>query len=383
MSALQELKQLAALSADPVEAPAAPFNAYVHVAYGYDARTWQQNWRAGKILGLNEEFPYGYHHAAQFGATVIYSKDHPENALQKIMRYGLRFFLGFDFIHAWRNRAEILRSDVVWTHTESQTLAVLGLLTISKHAARPKLIGQVIWLIDEWHRLNYFRKALYTRLLAKADILTFLSPFNAGSAAALFPRTRVEFIKFGINTNFPALPRPVFKERKIRVLSVGNDRHRDWATLIDATGDKTDIEVRLLTTKYKLGGEYDNISVLKVQHNDDLLSQFAWADMLVLPLQPNFHASGITVIEEAAILGVPVKSTNVGGLEAYFQEEDVLYVDPGDSRQMASAIRHLARNPELQQSLIANSRRRLTEAGLSSRHYAKRHVELFRELCAQ
>ena len=160
MSALQELKQLAALSADPVEAPAAPFNAYVHVAYGYDARTWQKNWRAGKILGLNEEFPYGYHHAAQFGATVIYSKDHPENALQKIMRYGLRFFLGFDFIHAWRNRAEILRSDVVWTHTESQTLAVLGLLTISKHAARPKLIGQVIWLIDEWHRLNYFRKAL-------------------------------------------------------------------------------------------------------------------------------------------------------------------------------------------------------------------------------
>jgi glycosyltransferase involved in cell wall biosynthesis len=383
MAAVQELKRQAALPAYPGEVHAPPFNAYVHVAYGFDAKTWQKNWRAGKILGLNEEFPYGYHHAAQYGAAVTYSTDHPENKLQKILRYGLRGLLGFDFLHAWRNRAEILRADVVWTHTESQSLAVLALFAVLKPAARPKLIGQVIWLIDDWHRLNAFRKAFFTKLLAKADILTFLSPLNANAATKLFPGTRVEFIKFGINTDFPALPRPAFKERKIRVLSVGNDRHRDWATLIDATEGATDIEVRLLTATYKLRGDYENISVIKVQHNDDLLSQFAWADMLVLPLQRNLHASGITVIEEAAILGLPVISTNVGGLEAYFQDEDVFYIEPSNPRRMVQAIRCLAADPELRQSLVANSRHRITETGLSSRDYAMRHVELFRALCAQ
>ena len=63
--------------------PASKLNVYVHLAYGFDAQKWQQAWKNGKKIGLNEEFPYGYHHAEAFGARVIYSTDHRESALQK------------------------------------------------------------------------------------------------------------------------------------------------------------------------------------------------------------------------------------------------------------------------------------------------------------
>lgn len=380
MSLVSQLQRVDAQTASAAQTPAA-FNAFVHVAYGYDARKWRENWRAGKVPGLNEEFPYGYHRAAQYGAHVAYATDHPESKPTKFLRYGLRAILGFDFLHAWRNREEIFRSHVVWTHTESQSLAILALFAVSKRA-RPKLIGQAVWLIDEWRRLNPLRKWLFKKLLAKADILSFLSPLNAARAAKLFPNTRIEFLKFGINPDYPTLPRTKPEGRKIRVLSAGNDRHRDWATLIEAADKATDIELRILSGTYKPRGAHANITVLKVDNNRDLFAQFEWADMIMLPLKPNFHASGITVLEEAAILGVPAISTKAGGLEAYFPQGDVLYVEPGNAGQIRDTVRKLAADPELREALVANSKRRLTAAGLTSSDYARRHVELTRELLA-
>jgi glycosyltransferase involved in cell wall biosynthesis len=359
----------------------AALKVYVHVANGYDALKWQKNWKAGKILGLNEEFPYGYHRAAQYGTSVAYSRDYPENRLQKFVRYAARGILGFDFIHAWRNRHEIFQADVVWTHTESQSLAILLLFKISRRTKAPKLIGQVVWLIDEWPRLSFARKKAYTWLLQKADILTFLSPLNADVASRLFPRTRVEFVKFGINMDYSMLPATDPDTRKIRVLGVGNDRHRDWPTLINSVKEMDNVELHMLTKKYKLRGKHDNISVVDIANNAELLAQFEWADMLVLTLTPNYHASGITVIEEAVILGLPVICSKVGGVEAYFSDSEVLYVDPFDCNQVREAIHRVATDSNLRKSLITNSRRRMIDGEISSQHYAKRHVELSREIC--
>ncbi len=356
------------------------FIAYVHLAYGFDSRKWQAKWRAGKVLGLNEEFPYGYHHAAEFGATVVYSTDHPETAIGKLLRYGARGLFGFDFVHAWRNRREIWQADVVWTHTESQSLAILLLFALSRRATRPKLIAQFVWLMDAWPRAGLLRRAIYKSLLRKADILTFHSPLNAQAAAALFPDKRVEVLKFGINTVPPTLPSHTFEGRKTRLLSAGNDRHRDWSTLIEAVNGADDIELRLLTTAYKLPRPYPNITALRVDSNDALLAQFAWADIVVVPLKPNLHASGLTVVEEAATLGVPVVCTNVGGMDYYFGNDAVLYVDPYAPERMLDAVRRLAGDAGLRQTMVAAARRRLVEGGISSRDYARRHVELSLEL---
>ena len=62
--------------------------------------------------------------------------------------------------------------------------------------------------------------------------LTVLSPENLKVARTLFPHIRSEFIPFGINVDELA---PLKKEKihhPVRILSIGNDPHRDWQILI-------------------------------------------------------------------------------------------------------------------------------------------------------
>jgi glycosyltransferase involved in cell wall biosynthesis len=355
-------------------------NAYVHLAYGFDAQKWQDDWKAGTKIGLNEEFPYGYHHAAAFGARIVYSTDHKENAPQKILRYALRLLCGFDLAHAWRNRRKLHAADIVWTHTESQSLAMLCVMRLSKPTRKPKIIAQGVWLYDEWPRLNGLKRIFYRRLLRTADILSVLSPLNRDAAARLFPTQRVEFVKFGIKADYEPLTKASPEGRPIRILSLGNDRHRDWDTLIAAAGNQPGIEVKLATASLKHLPNASNISVVHPHSNGELFALFDWADLVVVALKPNLHASGITVIEEAVILGLPVICTRAGGLEAYFRADEVFYVEGENPAQLRMAIQRLARDGARRQALIHKARQRLHDDELTSTGYARRHVELSRQL---
>ena len=130
-----------------------PIRVFVHLAYGYGAQSWERRWKDGRILGINEPLPYGYFRAEAMGCAVTHSQDKKETAPERLFRLGIRVLLGFDLIHAWRNFDGIRNADVVWTHTESQFLAILLLLRNTPRHRRPKLIAQSVWLFDQWHRL--------------------------------------------------------------------------------------------------------------------------------------------------------------------------------------------------------------------------------------
>ena len=55
--------------------------------------------------------------------------------------------------------------------------------------------------------------------------------------------------------------------------------------------------------------------------------------------------SGITVIQEAVLAGVPVIATATGGLSGYFPPDTVRYVPPGDVAALRDAIldKHITR----------------------------------------
>jgi len=54
---------------------------FVHLAYGFGAASWNHRWKQGKILGINEPFPYGYYRAETMGCSVTYSQDQEESGL--------------------------------------------------------------------------------------------------------------------------------------------------------------------------------------------------------------------------------------------------------------------------------------------------------------
>ena len=63
--------------------------------------------------------------------------------------------------------------------------------------------------------------------------------------------------------------------------------------------------------------------ILEVTDNDHMLRLYAEATLMLVPLKPNEHASGITFIQEAALRGLPIISTDTGGFCVYFDENSL------------------------------------------------------------
>jgi glycosyltransferase involved in cell wall biosynthesis len=356
---------------------------FVHLAFGFGGESWNRRWKQGQILGINEPFPYGYYRADAMGCKVTYSRDHEETALKKLFRLGVRAILGFDLIHAWRNFNQMERSDVVWTHTESQYLGILLLYhTVRRGRCRPKLIAQSIWLFDRWSKFSHLRKLLFSWLIRKADILTVHSPLNLEVARRLFPNVPSELVLFGIAADQKILPRRDSSSPGLNIVSLGNDEHRDWDLLIRAVATRSDWRLRIASQKVSpssIGGA-TNIEIARLQTNDELFALYQWADVLVLALKPNLHASGITVIQEAALRGVPVICSDTGGLKAYFSNEEVRFVPPLDAAALRKEIDAVARTPVLRHKLAQLAQARMGVHGLGSEAFARSHVEISQRL---
>jgi glycosyltransferase involved in cell wall biosynthesis len=365
----------------PATSPNPPIRVFVHLAYGFGAAQWQAKWDRGEIIGVNDRLPYGYAWAQEDGCLIEYSEDRREDVLSRTLRLGVRLALGFDFVHAWRNRRGIRASEIVWTHTESQHLAVLLLLRGRARSRRPKIIAQSVWLFDVWPRLSPVKRWLFRMLMARADLLTVLSPENLQRARSLFPEQRSLMIPFGIRVDRMVPRARRGAHRPIHVLSLGNDRHRDWASLVAAARDWPKAEVRIVAPRLPRGLACGpNVTLVHPKTNDELAALYEWADMVALPLTQNLHASGITVIEEATVFGVPVITTDTGGLRAYFSDEELRYVRPRDPVALREAIEALAADDAARWDMVERARRRIIDAGLTSRDFARRHAELSREL---
>ncbi len=355
-------------------------NVFVHLAHDKDADRWRAARAAGSLVGINDETPYGYGRAEHMGCAVTFSQAKPEGPFARLVRLGLRAVTGFDLVHAWHNRAAMRAADVVWTHTESQFLGVAAVVG----RAGPAVIGQSVWLFDRWKSLNLLHRALFRRLIRRVDVLTTLSPDNAAIARAAFPDKRVEFIPFGIPSEgrLAPVPRP---GTPIRVLALGNDRHRDWPTLVAAARGHADLEVLICsgTVDRRLVRDVPNVTIGRLSTNADLAAELSRATVMCVPLTTNHHASGITVVEEAILMGLPVVATDVGGLRGYFGDDEVRYVHVGDATALREAIRATAAGPAAAAIMAVRAQTHLLSERLDAEGYVRHHVDLSRDLLAK
>jgi glycosyltransferase involved in cell wall biosynthesis len=333
-----------------------------------------------EIIGLNERLPYGFFWAQVDGCDVEYSEDSREGIFSAGFRLGVRLLLGFDFVHAWRNRRGIYAAEIVWTGTESQYLAILLLLRCRRRPYQPKVIAQNIWLFDSWPRLSTFKQWLYRWLIADAAVLTVHSEQGLKVARTLFPRQHTMWMPYGIRADQMVLPPPYVAHRPIRVLSVGSDRHRDWATLVTALRDCSDAELRIVAPRLPAGLKLGaNASLVHPATNDEYMDLYRWADVVALAVTPNLHGSGITVIEEATVLGVPVVVADPGALRCYFSDQHVRYVPMSEPDAMREAILEVGEDAGSVR-MVERAQRHMIEAGLTARGYAQRHAALSLEL---
>ncbi|HUC19541.1 MAG TPA: glycosyltransferase family 4 protein [Acetobacteraceae bacterium] len=359
---------------------------FVLLAHVFGAARWRERHARGAIPGLNDALPYGYYRAASDRWMVEYSEDRAENGITRFARRGLTHVIGFDLLHAWRHRRQLLAADVVWTHTEREGLAALALFRLLGRRSSPRIVAQCVWLFDRWHRFSAPRRALYRWLLGRADIVTTLSHENLESARQALPSRRSERLLFGwTSAEQMRPPRGESVHHPIRLASLGGDMHRDWSTLLTAFGGVAGFELRIASGQAGLcaGMTAENITVRPAQSESDVKALYDWADMAVVCLDENRHASGITVILEAVASGIPVVATDVGGLGDYFTEDEICYVPVSEPEALRDAVERLARDRERRIAMTKAAQKKLLEAGLTSEGYALRHRELSEELLGE
>ncbi|SMF99412.1 glycosyltransferase [Burkholderia singularis] len=348
---------------------------HVHLFYGADPRTY----RRGDGIGCL----YGYHHAESDEFALTYSRDAREGLLAGIGRRALKIALGFDLVHAWRNREALLNSDVIWTHTEQEHLAAALTLRLSgKRGARPLLLAQSVWLFDRWPDYGCARRWLYRALLSRADVLTTLARDNGGLCRRYLHRDAVH-VYYGLDTrDFPVcIPGAWTPHWPLRIAAIGNDRDRDWKTFVTAFRDDDKYKVRLATRRrISRALHAPNIMIAPVSGIAGQRELYDWADLIVVPLRPNFHASGITVMLEAAALGKPMIVADVGGLRDYFPADTAVYVPPFDAPALRRAADAFAARPEQALACAQAAARRIVQRNLTTRQFAAQHVRITREL---
>jgi len=351
-----------------------PTNVHVHLYYGVDPSLYRKDENVGCL--------YGYHHAESDAMSLSYSRDHPEGRVVRTIRRGLKALLGCDLIHTFRNRAALLEADVIWTHTEREYLSAALLLMLKRGPNKPLLLAQSVWLLDIWESLNVFKRVIFKRLLSQANLLTTLTHDNAALAKKFWNR-EATVVLYGISTDdFPLQPASDWHPHEpLRVAAIGNDRDRDWQTFMAAFENDPRFSARLATQrKVTRADRADNIVVAPVSGLAEQRALYEWADVIVVPLHPNHHASGITVLLEAVMAGKAVVATGIGGLSDYFSDDAVSYVPVHDAQSLRETVAALGADPEGTTKRIRRAQQELVSKDLTTRGFARQHVMLTHQM---
>ncbi|GBH23718.1 glycosyltransferase [Burkholderia vietnamiensis] len=348
---------------------------HVHLFYGADPRTYRQGENIGCL--------YGYHHAESDEFRLSYSQDRRENRVAGVARRALKAAPGFDVVHAWRNRGALLNADVIWTHTEQEHLAAALILKLAgAQGKRPLLLAQSVWLFDKWSSFGAPRRWLYRKLVARADVLTTPARDNA-QLCRRYPGRDATFVYYGLNTqDFPPIEPVQWQPgRPLRLAAIGNDRDRDWRTFLAAFGGDARYDVRLATRR-RVPREWHapNVQIGSASGRAKQHELYAWADVIVVPLRPNFHASGITGMLAAAAVGKPMIVSDVGGLGDYFPHDTAAYVPAFDAQAMRQAADRFVADPSAALACARAAAACLRERNLTTQAFAEQHGRITRDL---
>lgn len=310
----------------------------VLLAWQQDPVAWRERHQRGETM---DETPYGYERG-EGSFEMTWAVSHPESSLARRIRRRLAAWCGFDIVHAWRNRRLLFSADAVWTHTEREHLAVALLQRLRWGRCRVPVIAQSVWLWDEWSAHGALRRAFIAWLLRAQAIEVTHSRLNVAASDREVPGRKVALLPFGTAPAVDGLvpSEPVATQPPMPfVFAVGNDVDRDWETLAAAAAAMPHLRFRVASSSRKARGITwpTNVQREPTASKSELAELYQRADVVVVPVQANLHASGATSCIEALAARRPLVVTRAGGLEDYVSDDAIL-VPPADAHALADAL---------------------------------------------
>jgi glycosyltransferase involved in cell wall biosynthesis len=183
------------------------------------------------------------------------------------------------------------------------------------------------------------------------------------------PEERVKLIHYSIDQDFFA-PRTDVKQRSNVIMSLGEPRSRDYASLFEAV--KT-LPVTLEVAGF--GHWYarekrppikssipENVTMLRHLSQWELRNQYASSQFAVIPVRDLVYSAGATACMEAGSMARAVIAFHSKGISDYIIDgETGILVEPGNTRAMREAIQFLLSDPKEAKRLGENARQHIME----------------------
>jgi len=342
----------------------------LHYSHGLDAAEWCRRHARDEVP---DRYPYGLDRMAAVGVDP-----RPVSPLRgRVSREAAHLMRGLGGRYEWLEQLA-RRSDADWDLAWEERAGV----PCATVARRPRRVATgVIWLTEPDHPMAQVWRRVSVSALRRADLVFVQS---AAQLTVLrdswrVPGDRLAFVRLGIDADFwtPAADGP----EPGLVVSAGNDRHRDHATLVDAMG-----VVRRLGVAGRLElATHQPVTVpseLGVRHpslpHGALRDLYGRAAVVALCTRPNLHVSGATALQEAMASGLPVVVTETPGMREYVRDgETGVLVPAGDPEALGEAIAGLLQDPDRAQELGRAARRLIEERGTTAHMAAALAGELW------
>ncbi|GGF10763.1 hypothetical protein GCM10011611_15440 [Aliidongia dinghuensis] len=288
---------------------------------------------------------------------------------------GHTLFRALDPLRALRILLFERRVDVVVAYFESSALLVLLLRRLFRFKGR--VVIHDVGLTEAWR----LRERLLDFVIPRADGLVLLGSNQVAYVEKRWPAHGfLQFLPADVDLDFYE---PEAPPQDGAILSIGDDAARDFATLLEASrGIAAPILIKSSGVRVDRAA-YPNVTVLSRRLPDvEYRRLLAEATLVVVPLTPAIHASGVTTLVEAMAMGKALIVSDSPGIQDYVvPDETCLLVPCGDTAALRAAIQRLIDEPETRVRLGANARR-FAERHLSPAVQAEVLEQVFRHVIA-
>jgi glycosyltransferase involved in cell wall biosynthesis len=316
--------------------------------------------------------PYGSHHLADAGYTVIYcdplaSVPVRRAHLGRPIRAAHRL-IGKPLLYPVLEPLRILRADLFVCFLEDNLDALWLLVRLRRLLTRRsghRSVLVVCWLAEDARRLPARHRRRWRRRLTSFDRVVV---FSANQVAILqtelrLPAGLVEAVPFGVTVaaaddSGPSTPSAPSGPAG-PVVAAGVDQGRDYPTFVEALGNlPTPVTIVTNTEQARALHTRGRVSVIGPLPRQAYLATLREAEIMVLPTHELAYPTGQTVLLESLALGKPCVVTRSAALDDYVSDGvDVLLVPAGDAAALREAVEQLQSDAELRHRLAVAARR--------------------------
>ena len=209
--------------------------------------------------------------------------------------------------------------------------------------------------------INIVKKNIYKLILRNIEIV-LISKSEENYFKEIMPNHKITYIPFGIDNKFWFREYGDYDQEY--VLGIGNDKSRDWDTLIDAW-ESSFPKLKIITSR-SIYTNKENIEIIKGNWRDNLLTDreirklYGSSSFIVIPLKDTIQPSGQSVCLQAMSCQKSVIMSNIAGKwdsSMLINKKNIYLVKPYSTVLLNKAIKELIGNKILNESIAINSKK--------------------------